>query len=66
MAFSQPGEVQSGIRQIPQALMIGGGLIIESAGSLVGVIGVSGAPGGEYDDICASAGISAIEDELTF
>lgn len=66
VAFSQPGEVQSGIRQIPQALMIGGGLIIESAGSLVGAIGVSGAPGGEYDDICASAGISAIEDELTF
>lgn len=66
VAFSQPGQVQSGIRQIPQVLMVGGGMIIESAGSLVGAIGVSGAPGGDFDDKCASAGIAAIEDALTF
>jgi uncharacterized protein GlcG (DUF336 family) len=45
---------------------IGGGIPIESAGSLVGGIGVSGAPGGEADHACASAGIAAIKDDLEF
>jgi uncharacterized protein GlcG (DUF336 family) len=31
-----------------------------------GGIGVSGAPGGELDDVCALAGIEAIEDLLEF
>jgi uncharacterized protein GlcG (DUF336 family) len=48
------GQSQSGVRHVPGALMIGGGMVIEAAGSLVGAIGVSGAPGGEQDDLCAS------------
>lgn len=63
---TQAGQQQSGVRQVPGALMIGGGMVIEAAGSLVGAIGVSGAPGGEQDDLCASAGLDAIEDLLTF
>jgi uncharacterized protein GlcG (DUF336 family) len=63
---TQAGQPQSGVRQVPGALMIGGGMVIEAAGSLVGAIGVSGAPGGEQDDLCASAGIEAIEDLVTF
>jgi uncharacterized protein GlcG (DUF336 family) len=47
-------------------VMVGVGVIIEAAGSLVGGIGVSGAPGGDMDDLCAFAGIDAIEDELEF
>jgi uncharacterized protein GlcG (DUF336 family) len=47
-------------------MMIGGGMVIEAAGSLVGAIGVSGAPGGEQDDLCAIAGLEAIEDLVTF
>jgi len=39
---------------------------IESAGALVGAIGVSGAPGGEADQACARAGIAAIRDDLDF
>lgn len=46
--------------------MVGGGMIIEAAGSLVAAIGVSGAPGGEMDDLCAVAGIEAIEDLIAF
>ena len=64
--ISQPGQPQSGVRHVTGALMIGGGMIIEAAGSMVGAIGVSGAPGGELDDICASAGIEAIEDLIAF
>lgn len=64
--ITQPGQPQSGVRQIPGVLMVGGGMIIEAAGSLVGAIGVSGAPGGELDDLCAAAGIEAIQDLIAF
>lgn len=63
---TQAGQAQSGVRHVPGALMVGGGMIIEAAGSLVGAIGVSGAPGGEQDDACALAGIEAIEDLIAF
>lgn len=66
IAISQPGMPQAGLRQLPGVTMIGGGLPIESGGSLVGAIGVSGAPGGDADDACAKAGIEAIRDKLDF
>jgi uncharacterized protein GlcG (DUF336 family) len=43
--ISQPGMMQAGIRKLPGAVVIGGGLVVEAGGSLVGAIGVSGAPG---------------------
>ena len=48
------------------ALPLGGGLMIESGGSLVGGVGVSGAPGTDLDVACAEAGLEAIEDLLGF
>ena len=65
-ANSQPGMMQAGIRNLPGVVIIGGGMIIELSGSLVGAVGVSGAPGGDEDDACAKAGISAIYDKLDF
>lgn len=65
-ATSQPGMMQSGIRHLPGAVIIGGGLVVEAGGSLVGAIGVSGAPGGDADEACAKAGIEAIRDKLEF
>ena len=61
---TQPGQSMSAIRQLPRVVAAGGGLPIEAAGSLVGSIGVSGAPGGAEDEACAKAGIDAIRDEL--
>ncbi|WP_332823888.1 GlcG/HbpS family heme-binding protein [Ramlibacter sp.] len=66
MRVTQSGEAASGIRHLPRVVAIGGGVPIESAGALVGGIGVSGAPGGEADDVCARAGIAAIKDDLEF
>ena len=66
VAASREGTPQAGMRQIPGALVLGGGVIIEAAGSLVGGIGVSGAPGGEADEACAKAGIEAVRDRLDF
>lgn len=64
--ISQPGQPQSGIRHLPRVVALGGGLTIESQGSIVGGIGVSGAPAGEADDACARAGIEAIRDRIEF
>ena len=63
---TQAGMPMSGLRSHPRVLAIGGALPIEAGGSLVGAIGVSGAPGGEADDACAAAGIKAIADALAF
>jgi uncharacterized protein GlcG (DUF336 family) len=64
--ITQSGQPMSGIRELPGVVAIGGGLAIESAGSQVGAIGVSGAPGGEADEACAKAGIAEIRDDLEF
>jgi uncharacterized protein GlcG (DUF336 family) len=61
---TQGSSPQSGIRQRPGVVAIGGGLMIEAGGSILGGIGVSGAPGGKEDDACAAAGIAAIKDSL--
>ena len=63
-AMTQAGKPQSGIRQLPNVIAVGGGLVIRAKGSLVGGIGVSGAPGGDADDACAKAGIAAISDAI--
>jgi uncharacterized protein GlcG (DUF336 family) len=65
-AASKEGTPQSGVRDLPGAVVLGGGLVIEAGGSLVGAIGVSGGPGGDADDTCAKAGIDAVRDKLEF
>ena len=64
--MSQSGQPQSGIRNLPRVVALGGGLLIEAQGSILGAIGVSGAPGGDADDSCARAGIDAIRDKIEF
>jgi len=55
------------IRNITNALPLGGGVMIRAGdGSMVGAIGVSGAPGGAADEGCARKGIEAIEDAIAF
>ena len=66
VAPTQPGQPSSGIRHLPRFVGVGGGVLIEAGGSIVGAIGVSGAPTGEADERCAKAGIAAIRDELEF
>lgn len=63
---TQPGQVMSGLRNLPRFMAAGGGLVIEGAGTVFGGIGVSGAPGGEADEACAQAGIKAISDAIEF
>lgn len=65
-AETQAGKPMSGLRSLPQVVAAGGGLVIEAGGSVLGAIAVSGAPGGDSDDACASAGVKAIADAIEF
>ena len=47
-------------------LLMDGGLPIRVAGSLIGAVGVSGAPGGDKDEACAQQGIEAVQERLDF
>jgi uncharacterized protein GlcG (DUF336 family) len=63
---TQAGRPSSGIRHLPGVAAVGGALMVEAGGALLGAIGVSGAPGGKEDDACAAAGIAAIRDDIEF
>ena len=63
---TKPGQPQAGVRNLPNVVLLGGGVLIEASGSIVGGIGVSGGPGGAEDDACARAGIETVRDRLEF
>jgi len=52
------------LRQIPDTVAIGGGVPIKIGNVTIGAVGVSGAPGGEKDEVCANAGIARVADQL--
>ena len=63
---TKPGAEAFGANFIDGALMLGGGVPIEAAGTIVGAVGVSGAPSGTLDDKCGRAGIAAVEEDIAF
>ncbi len=60
------GNLSAGLRDIPGAVALGGGLPIESAGVITGGVGVSGAPSPKIDEECAKKGLEIIADFLDF
>ena len=60
------GQMDSGLARMPRIAMLAGGLVIETGGTLLGGIGVSGAPGGDKDEECAKAGLDAVRDKIDF
>jgi uncharacterized protein GlcG (DUF336 family) len=66
IGLTQPGQPQAGLRDLPNVVLLGGGMLIEGGGSIFGGVGVSGAPGGAEDDACARAGLDAVRDRLDF
>jgi uncharacterized protein GlcG (DUF336 family) len=63
---TKPGSEAYGANFIAEALMLGGGVPVEARGTIVGAVGISGAPSGEMDDACARAGIEAVAADLEF
>ncbi len=60
------GQLSPGLANLPNVVMLAGGLVIEAGGALVGGVGVAGAPGGDKDEACAKAGLESIRDRLDF
>lgn len=60
------GDIRSELNHMQGIIVMEGGIPIRAAGSLVGAVGVSGAPGGDIDADCANAGIASVQDRLDF
>jgi uncharacterized protein GlcG (DUF336 family) len=60
------GQMDAGLARLPHVAMLAGGVVIETGGTLLGGIGVSGAPGGDKDEECAKAGLDAVGDKIDF
>jgi len=52
------------VPKIDELMMEAGGIPINIAGSIMGGIGVSGAPSPMTDEACAKAGLAAVQDDL--
>jgi uncharacterized protein GlcG (DUF336 family) len=52
------------LKQIPDVVGVGGGVPIKAGTETIGGVGVSGAPGGEKDEVCANAGLAKVADAL--
>ncbi len=59
-------DIRPEMNQVDGILVLAGGLPIRSAGSLVGAVGVSGAPGGERDEACAQKALDSVAERLEF
>jgi uncharacterized protein GlcG (DUF336 family) len=61
---SKTGPVSSAFAKVPHLLLNAGGVVIKVGGEVIGAIGVSGAPGGDNDAVCAKAGLEKIKDQM--
>ena len=59
-------DIRPEMNQVDGILVLAGGLPIRTAGSLVGAVGVSGAPGGERDEVCAQKALESVAERLDF
>ncbi len=59
-------DIQQELNHIEGLIVMQGGLPIRASGSLIGAVGVSGAPGGDKDEACATVAIKKITERLEF
>lgn len=60
------GDIRPELNHINGLIVMDGALPIRAAGSLLGAVGVSGAPGGDKDKACAAAALKKVEERLEF
>ena len=60
------GDIRPELNHMDGIIIMQGGIPIEVAGSIIGAIGVSGAPGGEKDEICAKQALDSVDDRIAF
>ncbi|MEO1767404.1 GlcG/HbpS family heme-binding protein [Thiobacter aerophilum] len=59
-------DIRPEINSVSELLMLEGAVPIRAGGVLLGALGVSGAPGGDKDEICAADAVTALQDRLEF
>ncbi len=59
-------DIQQEMNHVEGILVLQGGLPIEAAGYQLGAIGVSGAPGGDRDELCARKALEQVQERLEF
>ncbi len=59
-------DIRPELNNINGLIVMDGAVPIRAAGSLLGAIGVSGAPGGDKDKACAVAALKTVEERLEF
>jgi uncharacterized protein GlcG (DUF336 family) len=59
-------DIRVELNHIDGLIVMDGALPIRAAGSLIGAVGVSGAPGGDKDAACAAAALKSVEERLEF
>ena len=66
-AFRQSrGDIRPELNHMDDLIIMQGALPIEIAGSRIGAIGVSGAPGGEKDELCAQQALEVLSERIEF
>lgn len=60
------GDIRPELNHIDGIIMMQGGLPIDAGGSRIGAIAVSGAPGGEKDEVCAAKALETMMERLEF
>jgi uncharacterized protein GlcG (DUF336 family) len=59
-------DIRAELNQIHGLILIEGGLPIRAAGSLIGAVGVSGAPSSDGDAACAAKALESVQERLEF
>jgi len=62
MAKASPSTVPN--TQLPNVTYARGGIAVKAGGKIIGGLGVSGAPGGQFDEECGNAALDKIRDQL--
>lgn len=60
------GDIRPELNHMDDIIIMQGALPIEIAGSRIGAIGVSGAPGGDIDESCAQSALEKVSERLDF
>lgn len=59
-------DIRNEIDNIDGLIMMEGGLLVKSGDTVLGAVGVSGAPGGKLDAACAAKALESLKERLAF
>lgn len=59
-------DIRPEMNHVEGILMMQGGVLINAGGYRIGAVGVSGAPGGERDEVCAKRALKKFQERLEF